>query len=814
MQVGPLADLTVIDLSRGIAGPVTSMLLADQGAQVTAIEPEEPTSSSAMVWARGKRRAALSLFDPADAARIRALIQHADVLIESFAPHDAEQLGLTSDELRALNPRLVHCSITGYGPDEPHAGGDIPDAIVATRTGQHWESRGVPGGSLARLAGRPIPVPDLEVEPGTGYGPDRDGPLHSAIPWASLATAYQATLAISAALLHREQTGEGQHVATSLMQGAVMTASYAWQRAEHPEAEHFLSWVVDPRVPKGIYRTSDDRWVHQWPMLPLFTLGVSEGEHLEITPEAIEGLATRVALDPHDMVVLHFYRSQLAERIRLFPAAEWDRVFAEASQPLQPIVSPSEALHDPYFLADGCVVEIDDPELGPVRQPGAAYVLHDRPPVIRPRVPWATDTQEVRAQADQLLGETTSDPEVVARREPGPPPLAGVTVLDLGLAVAGPYGTQLLADLGADVIKINAKRDGYWHRSHIAAGCNRGKRSITLDLKDPDGLAVLMDLVKRADVVQHNMRYAAAIKLGVDYESLRAVNPRLVYCHTRGHEHGPRETLPGNDQTAAALTGVEWLEGGADSGGEPIWPGISLGDTGNGFLSAIAIVQALRDRELSGHGQFVETAIVNAHLLNVSGWATADGSRHAEFAVLDADLLGTDALHRLYRTRDGWVCLAARDGDWAAVTSAIDPSLASDPRFATSADRHDHDDALAQELSERASALSASEVTERLTAVGVPAAASDLDFAARFFDNPTFRQRGWTATHQHRDLGRLDTVGALFDFSAHQLQMRSGPLVPGQDTAEILSELGYSEERIHDLLARAVAIDNPDPNVG
>jgi crotonobetainyl-CoA:carnitine CoA-transferase CaiB-like acyl-CoA transferase len=179
-------------------------------------------------------------------------------------------------------------------------------------------------------------------------------------------------------------------------------------------------------------------------------------------------------------------------------------------------------------------------------------------------------------------------------------PLEGVVVLDLGLAVAGPFGTQLLSDLGADVIKVNNSLfDGYWMRTHIAMSCNRGKRSITIDLKQPEGMTVLHDLVRNADVVQHNMRYDAAVRLGVDYDSLKKVNPALIYCHTRGHDKGARELLPGNDQTGAALAGVSWMEGATEAGGTPLWPATSLGDTGNGFLSAIGITATARARASS-----------------------------------------------------------------------------------------------------------------------------------------------------------------------------------------------------------------------
>ncbi len=184
----------------------------------------------------------------------------------------------------------------------------------------------------------------------------------------------------------------------------------------------------------------------------------------------------------------------------------------------------------------------------------------------------------------------------------------------------------MLADLGASVIKVNALYDGYWFANHMAIAVNRGKRSIAIDLKNPRGRDIVYKLVARADVVAHNMRYGAPERIGVDYETLRAINPRIIYCHTRGFEHGPRLHLPGTDQSGAALAGVEWEDGGCWNGGTPFWSPTSLGDTGNGFLSAIAIVMALYHRERTGQGQKVDAAIINATLLTASNaYITADG---------------------------------------------------------------------------------------------------------------------------------------------------------------------------------------------
>jgi crotonobetainyl-CoA:carnitine CoA-transferase CaiB-like acyl-CoA transferase len=359
-------------------------------------------------------------------------------------------------------------------------------------------------------------------------------------------------------------------------------------------------------------------------------------------------------MDVNEMLLLHHYQPLMAEAVAKFPADEWVQLAAEVGVPLQPLRSPEEALHDPAFVEDGCVIEVDDPELGAVRQVGRVYELHHcptTPPAAPPSVGAHTDA--VRAEADALAASAPA-PRTDTRAPASP--LAGVRVVDLGLAVAGPWGTMMLADLGADVIKVNPLHDFYWMSTHIAMACNRGKRSIAMNLKDPAAMAILHELVATADIVQHNMRYDAAVRLGVDYESLRAIKPDLIYCHTRGFEHGAREHLPGNDQTGAALAGPDWLDGGLDHDGKPLWPVVSLGDTGNGFLSAIGMVQALYHRDRTGEGQFVDTSIMYAQLLNASiAWSLADGSRHGDRPSLDALQLGYDATHRLYETADGWL---------------------------------------------------------------------------------------------------------------------------------------------------------------
>ena len=301
----------------------------------------------------------------------------------------------------------------------------------------------------------------------------------------------------------------------------------------------------------------------------------------------------------------------------------------------------------------------------------------------------------------------------------------------------------------------------------------------------------------------------------MDYESLRQINPRLIYCHTLGHEQGPRQAHPGNDQTGAALAGPEWLDGGLDNGGRPIWSVTSAGDTGNGFLSALGIIQALYDRDRTGEGQFVRTSILYAHMLNSSmAWISPDGRQAGDRPRLDAELYGWSALYRLYRTAAGWLCLAALTAEsWQALCGAIGrPGLADDPCFADPAARSANDAALARELTDVFAARPAAEWFARLDAAGVPCEICDPDYVRRLFaDAGAGAGRGQlVASFTHRGVGRLKMAGLYFDLSDTPGVIKGPPVWPGQDSRAILTELGYTPDEAGQLIESGVVEDTSE----
>jgi crotonobetainyl-CoA:carnitine CoA-transferase CaiB-like acyl-CoA transferase len=806
-MTGVLAGLRVIDLSWGIAGPMTAMLMGDHGADVIKIEPPDGDPFRNLlgyrVWQRNKRSAVIDLHTEAGRDDLQTLLSTADVVIESFKPGTLEKLGLGCASLLQRHPRLIAVSITAYGRDTADANRPGYDALVAARVGLQWEQRGWPEGAINHMLGRPDPFADLEIPYDWVQGPAREGPLFAASHWPSLGAFFLASTGVSAALLARETTGAGQWVETSMMQGAMAGASGVWQRMENPDAEGFDTWILGSRSPKGHFQCSDGRWVHNWVPNPRFIMQASEGDKLNATPDlTVQNDPDRFGIGPEELLVMAHYQPILAERMLRFPCDEWVNAAAIAEVTMQEARPVEVALTDPAMLADGCVIELNDPELGPIRQVGQTYSLSACPDAA------ARPAPALGAHTEEVLVEARDRPKSAAQSAPGKAnhaaPLAGIRVLDLGLAIAGPFGTQQLADLGADVIKVNALWDTYWHRTHIAYMANRGKRSIALNLKQAEARKILLDLVKTADVVQHNMRYDAAERLGVDYESLKKIKPDLIYCHTRGHERGAREGLPGNDQTGACLAGVQHEDGGMANGGKPMWSFTSFGDTGNGYLSAVGILQALYHRKRTGQGQYVDTSIVNACLLNTSGViARSDGSGF-ERPRLDARQTGFNAGCRLYETQDGWLCIvAATESHWDALFIALDLTELAQA-FPDAATRREGDAAIAAAIAARLKAAPAAEWLAKLDAAEVPAEISSSTFSRAVFDDAALRDRKWTVAYDHPVVGKLEQIGLLYSLSETPGVVQSPPLMVGDRTEEILLEIGYTPADVERLLGQGV----------
>jgi crotonobetainyl-CoA:carnitine CoA-transferase CaiB-like acyl-CoA transferase len=810
-----MADVRVLDLSWGIAGPMTTMFLADNGADVIRIEcptgdPFE-RQTGYRVWNRGKRSARLDLRSPSGCSVFKELVSTSDVVVDSFAPGTLERLGLGHEDLTALSPDLVSCSITAYGDHRGHSERPGYDALVAARTGLLYDQKGRRGTAMEFITGRPGPHLEFGAPEGLVRGADREGPVFPRTPWPSVGAAYLATLGVAAALRAREVTGESQRVTTSLLQGALAAACLNWQRVEHPDAPLYWMWPVDSRSIEGLYECADGTWVHHWTLRPRWVLTAAEGDTLNVGEHdsAYRDDPDRVSMEPDGLLTGIFLHEQLAEAFKKFPAAEWVRVAEESGVGVAIVRSPGEALADKSFLSDGCVVEVEDPDEGLIRHAGLLMEFSETPGTVGGPTPrpgqHTTDALTVDrgapssvSQSERAVGSALSQP------------LSGVRVLDLGLGVAGPFTGRVLADLGADVIKVNALHDGYWSGTHMGLGTNRGKRSIAINLKEHAGRQVLDRLLATADVLTLNWRPGAAARLGIDFETLRGRFPRLIHCNTRGYEKGPRSDLPGTDQTAAALTGTEWEDGACSTGNPPLWSRSNMGDTGNAFLAAIAITMALHHRERTGVGQAVSTSIVNAGLLHTSyAWIRADGSE-PDWGRVDVDQFGLSPLYRLYRCADErWVFLAAvTEADQAELRSTIPGPPA---QAAKGEDRNENDDAdsdaEAAWLQAYFASVSSREAFDVLDRRSVPIEVVDEFFCRDLFDDPEARRLHLVSETQSKSVGRFEDPGLLVNVTPGGGVVQRGPCACGEHTREILEDLGYGEPEIARLLESRTVLE-------
>jgi crotonobetainyl-CoA:carnitine CoA-transferase CaiB-like acyl-CoA transferase len=309
-------------------------------------------------------------------------------------------------------------------------------------------------------------------------------------------------------------------------------------------------------------------------------------------------------------------------------------------------------------------------------------------------------------------------------------PLAGVVVADFSRILAGPYATMLLADLGATVIKVEGPGTGddtrTWSPPATADGTatyylsiNRNKRSIVLDLADPDDLAVAHRLAARADVLVENFKPGGLRRFGLDHESVSTTNPAVVYCSISGFGTDGGAALPGYDLLVQATSGLMSVTG--EPGGPPLRAGVAVFDVITGLHAAVAIVAALRHRDATGEGQLVETNLLSAALSGLVNQTSAylvGGIVGKPMGNAHASLFPYEPLP----TGDGeLIVIAANDNQWRRLVGALDaPELLDDPRFGSMGDRNIHRAELRPLLLERLATRSAKDWFEVLTAAGVP----------------------------------------------------------------------------------------------
>ncbi|MDE2486400.1 MAG: CoA transferase, partial [Alphaproteobacteria bacterium] len=601
----------IADFSQGVAGPMAAMLLADFAAEVVKVEPpggdrikEEP---GYLAFNRNKQVLTLDLENARDLAAVRELIAGADVAIFDDAPGGLEARGLDAATLTAAHPALVHAWMPPYGV-----------------TGR-WSRLPPHHSLLAGLTGSAF-----------RQGAYADQPIHLVLPILWYGQAVMGAAAIGSALHQRAKSGRGQGVVVSGLHGASETNAPA-RALRQPPLPRGIPPGANPRY--RLYQCSDGKWFFLGTLFTNFyrkafeTLGLGDAfEALEIDQLAARDL--------------------LIEVFATRPRDEWLELLQANDVPCAPAERRELWFDGETVRGAGMRLSFQHPSRGAVDMPAPPGRLSATP-------------AEVRGLAQQI----PIPPRWSAKAAPpeGPAaaggPLAGVKVLNLGTVIAGAYAGAILANFGAEVLKIEP-REGDPFRSDGPAflGYNRGCRGLGLDLKQPEARALFLDLAREADVVIDNYRLGVRSRLGIDYPALRAVNPRIISCSINAYgDTGPRAARPGFDPLLQAEAGMMSAQGGND---DPILYTIPVNDVATAGQVTAAVIAALNARERTGAGQEILTSLMASSLLfQLAEMVTYEGRPPNDLGALDC--IGLRALHRYYACADGWIGLVCERPDEA-----------------------------------------------------------------------------------------------------------------------------------------------------
>lgn len=790
-----LGDIRVLDLT-GPIGQSCGRLLADLGADVLKVEPpagdpgrslapfagDQPGPERSLFFLHfnaNKRGIVLDLEHDRGRSAFLDLVRDADVLLESFPTGTLERLALGYDDLRLLNPRLVFTSVTPFGRTGPHRDFKGNDLI------------GVATGGMLYINGEP-------------QRPPVTSPLEQAYQMVGL----HAALGTLLALLERRHSGLGQQVDVSMQD----VQAHMFFNVVNYAANNDIPLRLGERgaiVPNGVYPAKDGH----------VSLSIFQPRHW---PLLVEWMADPVLADPgwEERELRRENGDLIDARIAEFTSGFTVMEFVAEGQrrhiPVGPIHTTADFVASPHVAERGIFVELEHPVLGRYRAPGPSLRMSATPPKISS---WEAGARGWRSASGHKPAASAPIPDLPSSvANPRRLPLAGIRVVDFSRVWAGPFGARFLGDYGADVIRVESvkfpdmratpglpprvrrERDAHFAEMH------RNKRSVTLDLHAPRGRDLALRLIGEADVVVENFGLGVMERWGLGYADLRTVKPDVIMVGMPGlGSSGPHSTYLAYGQQLMGYLGLSPLWRQPES---PMAASCKLAypDFIAAGQLAAGVTAALLHRERTGEGQYIEVAQIDA-VASAMGVAFLDYFLNGRVWEACGNVSPNYAPHGVYRClgHDRWVAIACEtEGEWRDLCAAIgSPDLATDPRFATRALRHEHRTALDPLIEAWTEGQTPHQVMERLQRAGVPAGV--VATSEDLYHDEHLRGRGFLVTIDHPEPGRIDHPGMTARLAATPGCIRRPAPLLGEHNDEIfLGLLRLSRTDYEELIAEGV----------
>ena len=768
---GPLRAERVLDLSTTIAGRFCAKLLGDLGADVVRVESpgttvdESPAGrADRLYFDSSKRSILLDLGDETDRQTLSGLVRTYDIVIADGPESRLVEQGLHHQALLDINPAGILTLVSGFGSTGPYAAYQTTHLITCAL------------GTLALTCG----LPDRE-------------PLQIGGQTTETVAGAYAAVATLGAVEARARGGLGDLVDVSAWEAAITCAM-------GPTGTYQQTGAMSER--HSDYMTG-----------PSFNIECRDGyvgvnALTEVQWQTACLFAGRPDMAEDERFKDYWGRLAYVDEIRaVFTEAFRDRsaheVFTEAQAwrlPFGLVLSPRQALTLPSHAERGYLVTQEHPLAGTFQAPRVPFLMSKTPSLPRPAPLPGENDAELRAEA----AAAPPPPTPTSAVRPAGGPLAGLRVLDLTMFMSGPLATLIAADLGADVIKIEAvqRLDGWrgvgrlgpkpWESSPLFNWINRSKRGITLNLGDERGAELFRRLVATADVVIENYTPRVMQNFGLAYESLRAIKPDLIMVSMPGFgTQGSCRDYAAFAWTTEQMSSITHLTGYPDSG--PLFTGTTFGDPLAGLMGALALLAAINHRRRTGEGQFIDLSQVEASTAFV-------GEKLIEAQLGDdpgrvGNLHPQWAPHGTYPCRDGrWIAIACRrDDEWRRLWAELDGGETPHP---ASADRQANRDAVDALVGDRTRARDAFDLMHRLQRAGVPAAVV-MDGKDLLED---LHLADWFIEQEREGIGPMRYLGQAFHYRHTPLPAPRRTAYLGEHNTEILGgELGLSAEELAEL---------------